>query len=308
MSAADRTREELSKLYDRGILSGIEAQTSGRFGLALEHYYEALEHAEAAGSRGSAHQARINISSCYLSLREWTDARTGLPAIILESDQPARVSAAAAQLAEALMHEGKLEKAGHYAHMALQAARSCGDISREMSACTMQGHLAVMEGRHDDAVGHHTRALEVFAQIGGETSVDEGALRDRLGYAQLLAGQILPGIKSLRLAARSARRADNQHELAEAHVDLAFGFMLADKRSASERHAIHSLALAKTCGFPTILKNSTFILMELSLRSGREHDFDRWFDRLQELLPDVQLSRDFFPIFDISDVINLKEF
>jgi hypothetical protein len=48
--------------------------------------------------------------------------------------------------------------------------------------------------------------------------------------------------------------------------------------------------------------------MELSLRSGREEDFERWFSRLQDLLPEVKLSKDFFRIFDISDVINMKEF
>ena len=66
--------------------------------------------------------------------------------------------------------------------------------------------------------------------------------------------------------------------------------------------------LLEAHGYATIQKNATFILMELALRSGREEDFDRWFARLQELLPDVKLSKDFFRIFDISDVINMKEF
>ena len=48
--------------------------------------------------------------------------------------------------------------------------------------------------------------------------------------------------------------------------------------------------------------------MELSLREDRTTDFDDYFEHLQDMLPDVRLSRDFFRIFDISDVINLKEF
>jgi len=50
------------------------------------------------------------------------------------------------------------------------------------------------------------------------------------------------------------------------------------------------------------------VLMEVSLRANRGEDFERYFTRLQEQLPDVKLSRDFFRIFDISDVISLKEF
>ena len=300
--------EGIQKAHDAAVLSAVEAQAAGRFGLALELFHESLEHARELDVRRKIHAAQINISSCFLSLGDWASARQGLAAIILESDEPRHVSAAAAQLAEALMRESRLEKAGHYLKLAIESARTAGDESREMSARTMQGHLAVMEGRHDEAVGHHAAALEIHRRVGPAAAAVEAALLDRLGHAQVLAGSTLEGVKTLRRSLLASRKAGNSHEQAEAHVDLAFAFLLAGKNAASERHALQALAIATANEHAAILKHATFILMELALRDGSEPAFERWFARLQALLPDVRLSRDFFRIFDISDVINLKEF
>ena len=300
--------EQISQRHDRAVLAAVEAQAAGRFGLALDLFHESLEAAEELDNRRKLHAARINISICYLSLGDWTAARGGLAAIILESDEPRHVSAAAAQLAEALMRDGRLEKAGHYLRLATENARTSRDGSREMSAEVLAGHLAILEGRHEDAVAHHQAALTLHRSLGEASHTDEAALLDRVGYALILAGRVAEGVQHLRKSLQASRRSGNVHERAEAQVDLTFAFLTADKRAAAERHGLQALALATSSGYATIQKNATFILMELALRTGREGDFDRWFDRLQALLPDVKLSRDFFKIFDISDVINMKEF
>jgi len=302
------SRESVAQRHDRAVLAAIEAQAEGRFGLALDLFHESLEAAENLEIRRKIHAARINISSCYLSLGDFAAARKDLAAIILESEEPRHASAAAAQLAEALMREGRLEKAAHYVRVAVENARLAEDASREMSAEIMAGHLAIMEGRHDEAVEHHSAALALHRQAGADGRADEASLLDRVGYAMILAGRVGEGVGLLRKSLQASRRSGNIHERAEAHVDLAFAFLTVDKRFAAERHGLHAFALATSNGYATIQKNATFILMELALRSGREEDFDRWFARLQELLPDVKLSKDFFRIFDISDVINMKEF
>ena len=90
--------------------------------------------------------------------------------------------------------------------------------------------------------------------------------------------------------------------------DLAFGFLLSDRNRTAERHAVAAVRLADALGQSDNLRNCYYILMELALRRDDAEDFDRCFDRLQSLLPDVPLSRDFFRVFDFSDIINLKEF
>ena len=206
------------------------------------------------------------------------------------------------------MREGRLEKAGHYLRVASENARISGDRSREMSAEIMAGHLAILEGRHEEAVEHHSAALELHRTLGAASHADEAALLDRVGYALILCGRIGEGVARLRSSLQASRRSGNVDEQAEAHVELAFAFLTADKRAACERHALRAISLAAAERHATVQKNATYMLMELSLRSGQEGDFERWFTRLQALLPDVKLSRDFFRIFDISDVINMKEF
>ncbi len=299
---------ELRTMHDDAVLAAVKAQAAGRFGLALDLFEESLSHAERLGDRRKIHAARINVSSCYLSLGDWPGARAGLAAIVLESTEARHISAAAAQLAEVLMREGRLEKSAHYLRLAVNQAREAGDEGRTVSALTMQGHLAIMLGQHADAVSAYAEAVERRAALGDASPVDEGVLLDKLGYAQLLDGQLGTGLRTLRRALRSCESRGNSWGRAEAHVDLGFGFLLGGKNLAAERHALAALALAVAHGYPAIRKSGTFVLMEVALRDGRERDFDRWFTQLQDLLPDVRLSRDFFRIFDISDVVSLKEF
>ena len=87
------SQDDNLQLHDRSVLSAVDAQAAGRFGLALELFHESLDHAKALAVRRKIHAALINISSCYLSLGDWAAARAGLPAIILQSDEPRHVSA-----------------------------------------------------------------------------------------------------------------------------------------------------------------------------------------------------------------------
>jgi tetratricopeptide (TPR) repeat protein len=300
------TREELIAKHDAAALAGAEAMARGRFGLALDLFEESLEHAEELDERRKVHAARLNVSSCYLSLGDWSRAKAGLPAIILETELPRHAATAAIRLAEALIKEGSHEKAAHYLRTGLQHARAAQDRSREMTALALQGLLDVMEGRHSQAVERYAAALAIAEETGAPHRT---SLLDQLGYARIVAGEVLHGVRTLHQGLRAARQDENVWMEAEVHVDLAFGFLLAEKNGAAERHALKALALvARASDHPAVHKNAAFILMELALRGARPADFERWFQRLQELLPDVKLSRDFFRIFDISDVVNLKEF
>jgi tetratricopeptide (TPR) repeat protein len=298
---------ELKRRHDDAVLQGVAAQARGRFGLALDFFDESLAAAEELGERRKIHAARLNISSCYLSLGDWAAARSGLAAIILESDDPRFTSGAAVRLAEALMRENHLKKAAHYLRMGIEHAQRAGDGARVVSALTMQGHIALMEGRNEEAVASYSEALERHASLGDSTVHDVAVLLDHLGYAQVLAGDRVRGLWTLKRSLRRAESTQNTHGRAEAHSDIAFGLLLSSRNEGAERHSLRALALAVEHGYMDIRKSSTFVLMEIALRR-ESPDFDRWFAELQRLMPEVKLSRDFFKIFDISDVINLKEF
>ena len=299
-----------SKLHDRALLSAVEAQGHGRYELALDLYEEALGHAEAIENRRKIHGARINISSCLLSLGEHDNARRGLPAIILESDEPRHICAASGQLAEAFLREGRLERSETYLRTSLAHARQCEDRWHEGWVLFMQGHVAVLGGEHATAVERYGEALDIQTplQDAGSGRASLAMLLDNLGYAELLAGSLVTGLKHLRASVGLARQQGNVWQEAEAEKDLAFGFLLGDKLAAAERHGVKALGLATDQGYEQVLRNACYLLMEISLRQDRDRDFETYFERLQALMPEMTLSRDFFRMFDISDVINLKEF
>ena len=299
---------DIGRRHDEIVVSGVAAQSQGRFGLALDLFQESLELAEQLGERRKMHAARLNISSCLLSLGDWIAARSGLAAIILESEDPRFISGAALRLAEALMKEGRLEKSAHYLRMGVEKAREAGDGSRLVFALMMQGHVALQDGRHAEAVGHYAEAIAVHEHLEGSGTHDLAVLLDKLGYAQVLAGEIGKGLWTLRRSLRLAERNGNEWARAEAHGDLAFGLLLGDRNDSAARHALKALGMAGTGGYSSIRKSAIFVLMEAALRNGKGNDFERWFHELQLMMPEVKLSRDFFKIFDITDVINLKEF
>ena len=178
-------QDDHSRLHDRALLSAVEAQAHARYELALDLYEEALGHAEALDNRRKIHGARINVSSCLLSLGEHDAARRGLPAIILESDEPRHICAASGQLAEAFMREGRLERSETYLRTSLEQARQCEDGWHEGWTLLMQGHLAVLGGEHQDAVDRYAEALDIHAPLQDPESgrVSLSAILDNLGYA-----------------------------------------------------------------------------------------------------------------------------
>ena len=304
------SKDQLTARHDQALLAAVEAQGQGRLALALDLFEEALEHAEALDNRRKIHGARINVSSCLIALGENEAARRGLPAIILESEEPRHICAAAGQLADAFMREGRFERAETYLRTSLEQARQCEDRWHEGWTQLMQGHLAVLGGRHEDAVEAYGEALVLHEplQDASKGRASLAAILDNLGYAELLCGRVVEGLRRLRLSLRQARAIGNLRVEAEAEKDLAFGFLLGDKPAAAERHGVRALGLATDQGYEDVLRNACYLLMEASLRQDRDRDFDAYFARLQALMPEMKLSKDFFRIFDISDVINLKEF
>lgn len=302
--------DEHAKRHDEAVLAAVEAQTRGQLHGARELFGEALEHALELGCRRKIHAAKINLSSCLLSLGEHAAARRGLPEIVLESDDPRHISAAAGQLAEAFMKDGRLERAATYVRTSLEHARQCRDRWQEGWSLIMRGHLGVLTGRHEEAVEHYQQALALHELLptGDRQRHALAAVLDNLGYAMLLADRLPEGLRALRRGLRVARAEQASRLVAEIEKDMAFGFLLADRNPTAENRALRALELAEREGYDDVRRNCCYLLMELSLRQEKSADFEEYFQRLQALMPGVRLSRSFFRIFDISDVINLKEF
>jgi hypothetical protein len=88
---------------------------------------------------------------------------------------------------------------------------------------------------------------------------------------------------------------------------MSYGFILKNHLQRAEKMALRALGVATQHAFTDIVKNCYFLLMEAAIRRGEQAKFDLYFDRLQELFPEVRLSRSFFRMFDITDILNLKE-
>ncbi|MEM7244866.1 MAG: tetratricopeptide repeat protein [Acidobacteriota bacterium] len=302
---------QLVEAHNQKVCQAVQAQADGRYGLALALHEEALDLAKQLESRRMMHAAWLNRSSCLLSLNDPEGAQEGLAAIILESDKPRHVSQAAGQLAETLVRQGRYEKAHNYLQTCLEQARLTEDPWQEGWALVLQGHSLVLQGQPEDALEPYRRAIDVHQNLplDGPTPL-EGTLAsviDFLGHAQVLAGQVPAGIGTLHKARQLTIAAGHRRLLGEVEVDLGFAFLLADRPRAGHRHATRALDVALEGKYQELERNSTYLLMELSLRLGRDDEFLSHFERLQALTPGMKLSPDFFRLFDVSDLVTLKE-
>jgi len=296
------TVQEYEKLRDQGI-AALEA---GRYDESAEAFRAALGAAEELGDRERVYASRCNLSMAHLARHELDDALTGLREIILASREDRTVGTAALLASMALLKKHRAEKAREYLRIAEERALRSGWRNLEANAANQLGNVHLMLGAHEEAAESYTTAVGIYSELPGAVYQRAAALDNR-GYIYLLLGRYREGFQDLRQALTLAEEASSPRTIASACQDMSYGFVLRNHLQRAEKMALRALSVATRHGFADIVKNCYFLLMEGAIRRDEQAKFDLYFDRLQELFPEVRLSRSFFRMFDITDILNLKE-
>ena len=296
-------KDGYSKLKDLGS-SKFE---SGRYEEALELFLESQKIAEELKDENLAHRAKCNVSATRIQLGQYEEAQAGLRQILLQSRDENIKSVAARQIAISLTKSYEFEKASEYLRTALEYSRKCGSRNLEASTLNMLGNIKLNMGEFGVALDYYQEVLEIYKDTIRENLFEINILMENMGYCLVLNGEVSEGISLLEMCLRIAKKIKNQRNIAESAQDLCFAYLLTNNLKRASRFGSFALKTARSNNYPDIIKNCYYLLMEISLREDRTDDFDSYFDRFQEMFPGIKLSKTFFRMFDISDIVNLKE-
>ena len=292
--------------YEKLREGGIAALEAGRYDEAVEGFRAALEAAEEEGERERVFAARCNLGTAYFARHDYDDAIAGLREIILASRDDRTVGTAALLASMALYKKHRLEKAREYLRVAEERGIRCGWHHLRANTANQLGNVHLMMGAHEEAAEAYTTAIGIYSEL-PVAAYQRAAALDNRGYVYVLLGRYREGFRDLRQALALAEEANNPRTIASACQDMAYGFIIRNHLQRGEKMALRALGVATKHSFSDIVKNCYFLLMESAIRRDEQAKFDLYFDRLQELFPEVRLSRSFFRMFDITDILNLKE-
>lgn len=293
--------------YDELRRKGIAEMDHGDYAAARRAFESALEVADESGDLSTSHAARCNVSLVLLELQDYRSAEKGLREILLQSRDDRVAAVAALILAQSLAKQHEIERSLEYLRISLDRARRAGARKVEAESLNLRANISVISGDYPGAGSLYEEALSIYRELGEEESFVYQLILENRGYALLLEGESSRAISLMTESLRNAERQGQHRVIAVACQDLGYGMLLSGKTRRAEAYASRALSEAMKQNYPDVVKNSLFILMETSLRMEDESKFDHYFDRLQIMFPEIRLSRSFFKMFDISDIITLKE-
>jgi len=157
---------------------------------AIETFAEARRIAEQLQDQQLLFRATCNLSSVKLNMGRLQESEEGLREILLKSEDPHIVFAAAWYLASALRRQGRLEKALFYAKRALRSSDRIDDNGWKASCHNLIGNIYMNMSYLDDALAEYERRRaeyenprqnqdepEGLTLAGGAAHLGQGGLR-----------------------------------------------------------------------------------------------------------------------------------
>jgi len=278
----------------------------GEFRQAEEQFEEALQIARELNDQHLIHRALCNLSTARLSQGQIQEAEKGLREILLKSEDPHIVFAAAWYLASALRRQGRLEKALFYAKRALRSSDRIDDNGWKASCHNLIGNIYMNMSYLDDALAEY-RCAQTLCQKGDPSGYyPMDWIKENLGYCLLLKKRHRQGVAVILEALQMTLQNGNTRCLAECYQDLSFAYLQLKELKLAEEYGEKALALSTERQYKDILRNCFYLLGEIHLLLGNDQQSDRYFGRLQELFPHLGVLKEFLRTFDVSDIINLK--
>ncbi|MEE9219348.1 MAG: tetratricopeptide repeat protein [Acidobacteriota bacterium] len=248
------------------------------------------------------------MSGVLLELGRYREGEKGLRQIILHPREPRTGWQATFNLAIALRRQGALERASSMARRALDAAKRLRSRTLVARSLNLLGNLGLVNSRFDEALEHYRQSLALYAACRGDHRYPVSVIHDNLGYCLLLKQRFLEGLHEIDRALVLAQEIGQPRVEAESHQDRCYGLLRLRRLAEAERSGQRALELAERHHYRDLRVNCYYLLGEIHHLGGDAARRDTYFLKLQELYPHLPFLRDFLCAFDLSGIINLKNF
>lgn len=250
----------------------------------------------------SAELVRINKSFALIALERFdTPEVRELPAIVLRRRTPRHTYLAAYQLARRFRLEQNLDRARHYARIAVDVTEQADDQASLINALTELGNVEVFDSNFESAIRIYQQTLELLPEE--DSDFKRFFLLQNLGYATLLLDQPAEGVALIHQALELMESLEIGGYLAESYIDLCHGYLalgeLEKARFYGELGLEHLVEARQE-------RNVRYLLGEIAYETGDFETAELHFGHLAAHYPDFPQLRNLLLAVNLRSMINWK--
>lgn len=301
---SDRTmKQEMSEISDRIEelrQAGLARVRAEDYEQALSLYDRALE--LASGDEEKRELITINKADVLIATGQTGPEVQQLAMILMRRRNPHHTFLAA----YALMYKHRLnqetKRAIFYGEIALATADAASEPFWKLAALNDLGINYEMDSQFAKAIECFEQALTLTDAVDSPAEQQFGrtALVQNLGYNKLLVNETTEGV---RLLLSVLDKIDGQGSLADAYIDLCYGYLDLDKLEHARHFGELGLELSLD---PRQTRNAHYLLGEVFYKSGDVERADHHFEQLAKFYPQFRNLKSLLFAIDLRGMVNLK--
>ena len=207
---------------------------------------------------------------------------------------------------------GQALVAHRFARLALEKAEELGQSLQIYSCLTSLGLLYLNQSYLDEALENYEAALRLLEEHPPEDPAEQAyywaLTTDHIGYVLVMKGSLREGLLKLEAAHDRARNLGITDLVTEIATDLCFVHLRLGNLDEARSFGETALEMAEEHAYDFFRRNCYYHLGEVASQSGNDAEADEYFRRLGEFYPQFAFLGEFLREYDISSMINLKEF
>jgi tetratricopeptide (TPR) repeat protein len=276
---------------------------SAEYEQALGLYDEALA---LAADEPAAEDVRelltINKADAMIALERTGPEVHALPSILMRRRNEHHVFLAAYALMFKHRIQNESKRAIFYGHVALDAANDADQPFWRIAALNDLGIIYEIDSQFEQAIECFEEALALIERVSNpeEHKLSYGTALQNLGASLMLSGKAAEGVKLVIQALPSIL---STPAMAEAHIDLCFGYLELGDYEKARFYGESGLELADES---RQVRNAHYLLGEACYKAGDVDRADFHFSELAGFYPEFRNLKNLLYAIDLRSMVNLK--
>lgn len=272
---------------------------AGQLEEALTIYDAAID---AADDEELRELVTVNKADALIALERSGPEVQALPAIVMRRRSPRNVYLAAYALVFKYRLENELKRATFYAELALKCAEDADEAVWKIGALNELGSIYEIDSKFPQAIDCFDRAIGMIEQLDDPSGhrLTYGIALENLGCSKILNDEYREGIA---IVERSITEMESPTHVAEAYIDLCYGYLGLEELDQARHYGEAGLELATES---RQIRNAHYLLGEVFYKLD---DLDRaefHFDELARFYPEFRNLKSLLFAIDLRSMVNLK--
>ena len=244
----------------------------------------------------------INKADALIALERTGPEVQALPAILMRRRNPRNSFLAAYALLYKHRSSGEIKRAMFYGQIAHEIAVETSQPFWKIATLNELGVAYEIDSVFERAIECFEEAIATIAELDNPTEheLSYGLALENLGAAKLQIGRTAEGVDDI---LRSMPSLQSPVAIAEAHIDLCYGYLDLQQFDEARRHGESGLELAQD---ERQTRNAHYLLGEACYKSDDIETAEWHFDELARFYPQFRNLKSLLFAIDFRSMLNLK--